>query len=134
MAALLAVVSIMASCQNDPFVVKTTNGRVRGFDEEGTMAFKGIPYAHAERCMPPAPVAKWDTILDCTEWGPQSLQSGRIQRGSAEDCCVLNVWTTDTKGKKPVMFWCHGGGFDSGTSAWNPGMGLAKKDVVVVVV
>ncbi len=46
LAALLAVVSIMASCQNDPYVVKTTNGRVRGFDEEGTMAFKGIPYVN----------------------------------------------------------------------------------------
>ena len=30
------------------------------------------------------------------------------------------------------MFWLHGGGFDSGTSEWDPGMCLAKKDVVVV--
>jgi para-nitrobenzyl esterase len=50
----------------------------------------------------------------------------------SEQCCVLNVWTTDVKAKKPVMFWLHGGGFDSGTSAWDPGMQLAKKDVVVV--
>ena len=28
---------------------------------------------------------------------------------------------------KPVMLWIHGGGFDSGTSAWDPGMALAKK-------
>jgi len=129
---LLSLIPLLACCQNDPYVVRTTNGKVRGFDDEGAMAFKGIPYAHAERCMPPAPVAKWDTVMDCSQWGPQSLQGGRIQPGSAEDCCVLNVWTTDTKSKKPVMFWCHGGGFDSGTSAWNPGMGLAKKDVVVV--
>ena len=131
---LAAIAAILfAGCQAaDPYVIKTTNGSVRGFDEEGTMAFKGIPYAKAERCMPPQPVEKWDSVLDCTQWGPQSLQSGRIQPGSSEDCCVLNVWTTDTKGRKPVMFWCHGGGFDSGTSAWNPGMGLAKKDVVVV--
>lgn len=114
------------------YVVKTTNGKVCGFNEEGTMAFKGIPYAKAERCMPPMPVEKWDTVLMCDQWGPQSFQGGRIQAGSSEECCVLNVWTTDSKSKKPVMFWCHGGGFDSGTSAWNPGMGLAKKDVVVV--
>ena len=124
--------AFFASCQADPFIIKTTNGKVQGFEEEGTMAFKGIPYAKAERCMPPQPVDKWDTVMVCNEWGPQSLQGGRIQDGSSEECCVLNVWTTDTKGKKPVMFWCHGGGFDSGTSAWNPGMGLAKKDVVVV--
>lgn len=50
----------------------------------------------------------------------------------SEQCCVLNVWTTDLTARKPVMFWLHGGGFDSGTSAWDPGMCLAKKDVVVV--
>lgn len=132
-AASLMVALLVSSCNaQDPYVVKTTNGQVRGFEEEGTMAFKGIPYAKAERLMPPMPVEKWDTILECQEWGPQSLQGGRMQNGSSEECCVLNVWTTDTKGNKPVMFWCHGGGFDSGTSAWNPGMGLAKKDVVVV--
>lgn len=124
---------LVAVCQaEDPYTVKTTNGPVRGFNEEGTMAFKGIPYANAERCMPPAPVEKWDSVRVCDKWGPQSLQNGRIQEGSSEQCCVLNVWTTDTKVKKPVMFWCHGGGFDSGTSAWNPGMALANKDVVVV--
>ena len=32
------------------------------------------------------------------------------------------------------MLWLHGGGFDSGTSAWDPGQQLAKKDVVVVSV
>lgn len=131
-ATILVAATMFMGCQADPYVIKTTNGKVRGFDEEGTMAFKGIPYAKAERCMPPQPVDKWDTVMVCNEWGPQSLQGGRIQDGSSEECCVLNVWTTDTKGKKPVMFWCHGGGFDSGTSAWNPGMGLAKKDVVVV--
>lgn len=39
--------AMLAGCKADPFVVKTTNGPVRGFDEEGTMAFKGIPYAKA---------------------------------------------------------------------------------------
>ena len=53
---------------------------------------------------------------------------------SEKNSCVLNVWTTDLKAKKPVMLWLHGGGFDSGTSAWNPGMKLAQKDVVVVSV
>ena len=50
----------------------------------------------------------------------------------SEQCCVLNVWTKDVKTRKPVMLWLHGGGFDSGTSAWDPGMCLAQKDVVVV--
>ena len=130
---------IAASAQNGDTamqpVVETTSGKVQGFIEEGTMAFKGIPYAKAERFMPPMPVDRWEGIRPCTEWGPQAMQGGRNSsnpKEMSEDCCVLNVWTTDLHTPKPVMLWCHGGGFDSGTSAWNPGMGLAKKDVVVV--
>lgn len=136
MTALMAACLSAGSCQPaDPFTVKTTNGLVKGFDEEGTIAFKGIPYAKAERFMPPRPADKWDTVMICDQWGPQAMQGGRNSRNEkemSENCNVLNVWTTDLKAKKPVMLWCHGGGFDSGTSAWNPGMGLAKKDVVVV--
>lgn len=133
---LVAICIAAVGCKPaDPFTVKTTNGLVRGFEEEGTLAFKGIPYAKAERFMPPQPAEKWDTVMACDHWGPQAMQGGRNSNDEnemSENCCVLNVWTTDLKGNKPVMLWCHGGGFDSGTSAWNPGMGLAKKDVVVV--
>ena len=137
--ALLFVMGGMA--QNDAqMVVSTESGLVKGFDHEGSMGFLGIPYAKVERFMPPQPVAKWDTIRVCDHWGPQAmqilspLQGGGIKAGGSEQCCVLNVWTTDTKAKKPVMVWLHGGGFDSGTSAWDPGMKLAQHDVVVVSV
>ena len=110
------------------------------------MAFLGIPYARVERFMPPQPVKKWNDIRVCDHWGPQAMQ--QTNRPMSEDemseqCCVLNVWTTSIPHRpagaqlkpallKPVMVWLHGGGFDSGTSAWDPGMCLAKKDVVVV--
>lgn len=137
MSAAICIISIGAiGCHPaDPLTIRTTNGLVKGFEEEGTMAFKGIPYARTERFMPPQPAEKWDTVMVCDHWGPQAMQGGRNsddEKKMSENCCVLNVWTMDTKGKKPVMLWCHGGGFDSGTSAWNPGMGLARKDVVVV--
>ena len=118
-------------------VVSTTSGRVSGIIQEGTMAWLGIPYAKVERFMPPLPVEKWDGVRACDHWGPQTMQPTNRPMSEAEmseQCCVLNVWTTDVKGKKPVMLWLHGGGFDSGTSAWDPGMQLAKKDVVVVSV
>ena len=87
--------------------------------------------------MPPKPVAKWDTVMVCDHFGPQVMQgNGRREMPesvmSEKNSCVLNVWTTDTKASKPVMLWIHGGGFDSGSAAGNPGMGLAKQDVVVV--
>ena len=121
-------------------VVTTTSGNVSGIMQEGSMAYLGIPYAKVERCMPPLPVEKWDGVRACDHWGPQAMQQtwGRQlseDEMSEKNCCVLNVWTTSVNCKpKPVMVWFHGGGFDSGTSAWNPGMCLAQKDVVVVSV
>ena len=121
-------------------VVTTTSGNVSGIMQEGSMAYLGIPYAKVERCMPPLPVEKWEGVRACDHWGPQAMQQtwGRQlseDEMSEKNCCVLNVWTTSVNCKpKPVMVWLHGGGFDSGTSAWNPGMCLAQKDVVVVSV
>ena len=118
-------------------VVSTVSGKVSGIMQEGSMAYLGIPYAKVERCVPPLPVDKWEGVRACDHWGPQVMQQtwGRElseDEMSEKNSCVLNVWTTDLKAKKPVMLWLHGGGFDSGTSAWNPGMRLAHKDVVVV--
>ncbi len=128
-------------------VVTTTSGKISGIMQEGSMAYLGIPYAKVERCMPPLPVEKWEGVRACDHWGPQAMQQtwGRQlseDEMSEKNCCVLNVWTTSlashpsplTSKLRPVMVWLHGGGFDSGTSAWNPGMCLAQKDVVVVSV
>ena len=137
-------------------VVSTTNGLVSGICQEGTMAYLGIPYAKVERCMPPLPVENWQGIRVCDHFGPQTMQPSNrpmTEAEMSEQCCVLNVWTTKTPsgspclggeqksslnredlGGSPVMLWLHGGGFDSGTSAWDPGQQLAKKDVVVVSV
>ncbi len=145
----------MASAQGEDqsMVVNTESGLVKGIDQEGSIGFLGIPYAKVERFMPPKPVDKWEGIRVCDHWGPQAMQILRLPKGNgikaegSEQCCVLNVWTTSLTPNqastpqpstpttlKPVMVWLHGGGFDSGTSAWNPGMQLAKKDVVVVSV
>jgi len=128
--------SLFAQEKKQDIVVRIHSGLVQGIEQEGTEAFLGIPYVKVERFMPPQPVEKWDTVMVCDHFGPQAMQNvgDRVLPESemSENSCVLNVWTTDRKTKKPVMLWLHGGGFDSGTSAWNPGMGLAKKDVVLV--
>ena len=137
MMAMLVSMGSMAQGK-DPMVVNTESGLVKGIDQEGSMAFLGIPYAKVERFMPPKPVDKWSGTRICDHWGPQAMQNTGGRKLSedkmSEQCCVLNVWTTDTKASKPVMLWLHGGGFDSGTSEWDPGMKLAQKDVVVVSV
>jgi para-nitrobenzyl esterase len=57
--------------------------------------------------------------------------------GEGEDCLVLNVWTPAVGDgrKRPVMFWCHGGGFvtGSGSSPVTEGANLARRGDVVVV-
>ena len=74
--------------------------------------------------------------------GPAAPQSdpasSRQQDGrESEDCLVLNVWTRGIAdgGKRPVMFWCHGGGFRtlSGSSPRYDGTNLALRGDVVVV-
>lgn len=142
---MLLVGNAAMAAEESTEVVNTKCGKVQGIMQEGTMAFLGIPYARVERFMPPQPVAKWKGVRQCDHWGPMTMQPSNREMSEdemSEDCCKLNVWTTSlapnisAKGKgnglKPVMFWLHGGGFDSGTSAWDPGMCLAKKDVVVV--
>ena len=129
-------------------IVKTDKGKVQGYVNQGISVFKGIPYgastAGKNRFMPPQPAAPWTGVRDALEFGPSAPQSlnpatKELGTGQSEDCLVLNVWTpstTDNK-KRPVMFWCHGGGFSSlsaSTDAYD-GTNLCNRgDVVVVTV
>lgn len=137
-------------------VTNTGYGKVRGYIDAGIYAFKGIPYAKAERFMPPQVPDKWDGVRPCTIYGPQAMQ-GKAQywEGQSDynfgfqfcrepmdekECFVLNVWTkgiNDGK-KRPVWVWIHGGGYSAGSANQLPffdGCSLADKgDIVVVTV
>lgn len=53
-----------------------------------------------------------------------------------ENAFVLNIWTSGTENKKPVLVFIHGGGFTygSGTTPLYNGKYLAAKGVVVVTI
>ena len=58
--------------------------------------------------------------------GPPAMQGAGTTCGEhaparSEDCLVLNVWTPAMKdgGKRPVMFYRHGGEFTSGSGGQN---------------
>jgi len=133
----------------------TTLGRVRGVDAGGIKTFKGIPYgastAGAARFRPPADPAAWTGVRDALAYGPSAPQRepgvARAESGlgvaaanlppEGEDCLVLNVWTPavgDAR-QRPVLFWCHGGGFvtGSGSSPVTDGTNLARRGDVVIV-
>ena len=141
--------------QDSRFVTaQTSYGSVRGIDNQGIKTFKGIPYgastAGKNRFMPPTDPVKWTGVRDALEFGfsaPQRDPNAQAAAGlgvaaqnlphEGEDCLVLNVWTPAVNDgrKRPVMFWCHGGGFatGSGSSPDTDGTNLARRGDAVVV-
>jgi para-nitrobenzyl esterase len=136
-------------------IVATTAGKVQGTTRNDIHVFKGIPYGAptggSNRFRPPTPPAPWTGVRDALQYGASSPQpvggmaglyaiTGSTEREpESEDCLCLNVWTpaVNDGGKRPVMFWCHGGGFTmgSGSSGFYRGTNLARRgDVVVVTV
>src|SRR6185437_11844661 len=113
--------------------INTTDGPVRGFVENGVNKFLGIPFAAPPvgdlRWMPPAPPAKHD-LLEATEFAdtcPQVTTLGPFAGPTSihEDCLYLNVFTTSTKGSRPVIVWIYGGGNTTGESDDYDGSKLA---------
>jgi para-nitrobenzyl esterase len=114
-----------------PFIeVDTSTGRIRGGHSRGALAFKGIPYAGSvsgrNRFKAPPQVTPWTGVRDATLLGPPAIQGqgttfGEHEPARSEDCLVLNVWTPAVKDgrKRPVLFYCHGGGFTSGSGGQN---------------
>jgi para-nitrobenzyl esterase len=154
----LGVISRRARAASATPVVETLSGKVRGTSVDGVNVFKGIPYgtstAGANRFVVASKPAAWTGVRDTVVYGPMAEQRGYagnktaemrvIRQGylspeshqASEDCLVLNVWTPALDDRKrPVMFWCHGGGFlfGMGDCDWCDGANLARKHNVVVV-
>jgi para-nitrobenzyl esterase len=147
--ALLRVPLALAA---DAPVVNTRYGKLRGAADGPVKIFKGVPYgastAGANRFMPPKPPMPWSDVRDATALGnraPQTDATGFMEEEvvaldrtrQSEDCLRLNIWTTGLADgrKRPVMLWCHGGGFTggSGGNVRYDGTMLAKKHDVVLV-
>jgi para-nitrobenzyl esterase len=134
----------------DPLEVRVTGGMVRGVNERGIRAWRGIPYAAApvgsRRFRAPAPVEPWTGVRDAAEFGPVATQSHKGQFIGAhpripqsEDCLNLNVIAPDAPVDDaalcPVMVFVHGGAYSVGSSRENPrqGEGLVRRGGIVYV-
>ncbi len=133
-------------------LVQTAQGTVAGYTEDGVYIYKGIPYAKAERFMPPTDPDSWEGVRSSRAYGPTCPQEKRMGWYSDEqayafnwddgypdeNCLRVNIWTpgiNDGK-KRPVMVWLHGGGYSAGSGQELPsydGANLARNDDVVVV-
>jgi para-nitrobenzyl esterase len=129
--------AIEPPAQSDTIAV-TTEGKVAGIANAGTVAFLGIPYAQPPlgdlRWAPPQAPAAHPETLQATAFGSACLQGPGAVSSSSEDCLYLNVWKpagTRPGDKLPVIFYIHGGAFTLGSGEMGPSP-LASRGVVVV--
>jgi para-nitrobenzyl esterase len=134
-------------------VAKTQYGKVRGFLDGGVFTFKGVPYgqttAGANRWLPAKPPAPWTDEYPALVYGancPQNLHTWTSPEQTflfdwddgwqSEDMLKLNIWTPSLTGRRPVMFYIHGGGYSFGSSYELPshdGAQMARHHDVVQV-
>ena len=134
-------------------VASTQYGKVRGFVSGDVFTFKGVPYgqttAGENRWLPAKAPVPWNDEFPALVYGancPQSLHTwtGNEQTfiqdwddgWQSEDLLKLNIWTPSLSGKRPVMFYIHGGGYTFGSSYELPsheGANMARYHDVVQV-
>ncbi|XP_058799387.1 esterase E4-like [Phymastichus coffea] len=134
---------------DDQLIVETKAGKVRGakqrnFEGNEFYAFRGIPYAKPPvkelRFQDPEPVEPWPGIREAMSHGPNCAQVDIITSDiiGSDDCLYLNIYAKNLKsdGRRPVMFWIHGGGFTIGygdDSMYGPDY-FMRKDVVLITI
>jgi para-nitrobenzyl esterase len=98
--------------------VRVDGGLVRGTEWNGSLLFRGIPFAAPPigtlRWKPPQPVAAWRGVRESLAQPASCLQNDDGWNHSDfvignEDCLTLDVRTPALGGKLPVVVWIHGG-------------------------
>lgn len=128
-----------AVSQAPPLAVTTAEGPVIGTAANGTVSFKGIPYADPPvgplRWAPTRPATARSAPLDASAFGaacPQPATGG--EKVTSENCLFLNVWKPQSAAsgsKLPVVVYIHGGAFTLGSGGGDMSR-LASKGVVGV--
>jgi para-nitrobenzyl esterase len=141
---------LSAASANDP--VRLDTGLISGVSgaRPDVRVYKGIPFAVPPvgnlRWHAPQPPAHWEGVRSGDQFGSMCMQAAFGGRGGvpaaaprvSEDCLYLNVWTAAKSAgeRRPVLFWLHPGGFNTGSGS-QPGFdgeALAQKGVVVVTI
>ena len=62
-------------------IVQVSSGKILGYNDAGIYTFKGVPYAKAERFLPPQAPDSWDGIRKTQVYGPQAMQGQNMMWG-----------------------------------------------------
>jgi para-nitrobenzyl esterase len=126
-------------------VVVTGSGPVRGSVQSTTVTFLGIPYAEPPtgdlRWRPPRPKARWQGVLDASQFGMHCPQLPPAEDPRASEACLfLNIYAPrtaeielDSLARRPVMVWIHGGGNARGASEFYDPTPLVETGKLIVV-
>lgn len=133
-------------------IVETEVGKIEGYWNDQIHIFKGIPFAQPPvgdlRWKAPQPVASWEGVKVCKDFGPSPVQNKpepflcwseefiAKPEPLSEDCLYLNIWTPNKEPNKklPVFVWIYGGGLNSGSANCDiyDGLEMAKQGVIFV--
>jgi para-nitrobenzyl esterase len=115
---LLSALALLSCSPAQGQVVRVDGGAVRAKAWNGSLLFRGIPFAAAPlgelRWKPPQPVRPWREVRDSVDQPASCPQNdygwnhGDFIIGN-EDCLTLDVRTPRLGGKLPVLVWIHGG-------------------------
>ena len=104
--------------------VKCINGTFVGKQKDNVIAYKGIPFVGKQpvgelRWKAPVDFVPDEGIYEAYYYGKSPYQADGDPCSlyvMGEDCLYLNVWKAaePSAGKKPVMVWIYGGGFETG--------------------
>lgn len=157
---LFAIELCRVMCINKEVIVKTKYGQIRGTNRHFSginkpirtvNLFLGIPFASPPtgklRFRPPQKHSGWEpSIYDATNFRSICIQDPEyysffwpgLSLSQSEDCLYLNVYSPSLEvGSKelfPVMVYIHGGGYEAGTPAINPGDLIPLWGVVLVTI
>jgi len=140
----LSLLSASAHTNDDSMQVRTQQGIVEGYSDNGVKTFLGVPFAAPPvgnlRWKAPQPASAWQGVRAAKEFGPDPMQPNIFGdmnfrgKGRSEDCLYLNIWApAKNDGKKlPVLIYFNGGGLmaGSGSEPRYDGAAIARKGVI----
>lgn len=122
-------------------IVSVQQGNVKGFVQNDTSVYLGIPFAETtageNRWKAPKPIDSFPNgRFDASNYGPSCAQvmSGTTITNQSEDCLNLNIWTPRQGKDLPVFVYIYGGAMVTGGSSnaqWQ-GFNFAREGVIYV--
>jgi para-nitrobenzyl esterase len=145
--AFVAAGSVCAAAAVVAEPVQTSEGVLIGTSGTSFTRYAGIRYAAPPvgelRWRAPQPPPKWSGQRNADTFGGSCPQPAQFLTSEmpkiSEDCLFLNIWVpagARSGNKLPVLFWVHGGGWETG-SGWLPddyGEQFTNEGVIFVTV